>query len=96
MKYCFESIECPTTNDCIVRVFHINNVKHNLFSSCVVDEAEGYWHRDFTECYNLPSSEATKRVRSIMNLVFLLLHLSEGLNKYNVRCTAYINQDIVD
>jgi hypothetical protein len=96
MKYCFESIKCPTTNDCIVGVFHINNVKHNLFNPCMVDEAEGHWHRDFAECCNLPSSEATKRVCSIMNLVFWLLHLSEGLRKYDIRCTACINQNIVD
>jgi hypothetical protein len=42
MKYCFESIECSPTNDCIVGVFHINNIKHNLLSSCIVDEAEGH------------------------------------------------------
>ena len=96
MKYCFESVECPTTNDCIVGVFHVNNIKHNLFSPCVVDKPEGHWHCDFAKCYNLPSSEATKRVCSIMNLVLWLLHLSEGLSKYNVSCTACINQNIVD
>jgi hypothetical protein len=31
-----------------------------------------------------------------MNLVLWLLHLSEGLSKYDVSCTAYINQNIVD
>jgi hypothetical protein len=31
-----------------------------------------------------------------MNLILWLLHLSEGLGKYDVRCTAYINQNIVD
>ena len=31
-----------------------------------------------------------------MNLIFWLLHLSEGLSKYNISCTACINQDIVD
>jgi hypothetical protein len=31
-----------------------------------------------------------------MNLVLWLLHLSEGLNKYDIRCTACINQNIVD
>jgi hypothetical protein len=44
----------------------------------------------------MPSSEATKRVCSIMNLILWLLHLSEGLSKYNIRCTACINQNIVD
>jgi hypothetical protein len=96
MKYDFESIECSMTNDCIVGVFHINNMKHNLFSSCIVDKVEGHWHCDFAECCNLSSSEATKRVCSIMNLVLWLLHLSEGLSKYDVSCTACINQNIVD
>jgi hypothetical protein len=32
----------------------------------------------------------------IMDLVFGLLHLSEGLSKYNIICTAYINQNIMD
>jgi hypothetical protein len=31
-----------------------------------------------------------------MNLVFSLLHLSEGLSKCDIRCTAGINQNIVD
>jgi hypothetical protein len=61
-----------------------------------MDEAEGHWHRDFVERCNLPSSEATKRVCSIMNLILWLLHLSEGLSKYDVSCTAYINQNIMD
>jgi hypothetical protein len=44
----------------------------------------------------MPSSEATKRVCSIMNLVLWLLHLSEGLTKYDVGYTACINQNIMD
>jgi hypothetical protein len=91
MKNCFEGIKCPTTNDCIVGVFHVNNIKYNLFSNCIVDKSEGHWHRDLTKCYNLPSSEATKRLCSIMNLVLWLLHLSEGLSEYDIRCTACIN-----
>jgi hypothetical protein len=31
-----------------------------------------------------------------MNLVFWFLHLSEGFCKYNVRCTACVNQNILD
>jgi hypothetical protein len=31
-----------------------------------------------------------------MNLVFWLLHLSEGLSKYDIRCTAYVNQNIMN
>jgi hypothetical protein len=96
MEYSFESIECPSTNDCIVWVLHVNNVKNNLLSSCIVDIAEGNWHCDFAKCHNLPSSKATKRLCSIMNLVFWLLHLSEGLSKYDIRCTAYVNQNIMD
>ena len=96
MKDCFKSIECPTTNDCIVGVLHVDNIKHNLLSPCIVDKSEGHWHRDLAERYNLPSSEATKSVCSIMNLILWLLHLSEGLSKYNIRCTACINQNIVD
>jgi hypothetical protein len=98
MKYCFESIKCPSTNDCIIWVLHVNNVKDNLFSPCVMDKAEGHWHCDFAERYNLSSSEATKRVcsSSIMNLVFWLLHLSEGLSKYDIHCTACINKNIMD
>src|SRR5688500_3722892 len=96
MENCFKSIECPPTNDCIVGVLHVDNVKHNLLSSCIVDKSKGQRHRDLVERYNLPSSEATKRVCSIKNLILWLLHLSEGLSKYNIRCTACINQNIVD
>jgi hypothetical protein len=35
-------------------------------------------------------------VCSIMNLVFWLLHLSQGLSKYDIRCTSCVNQDIMD
>ena len=31
-----------------------------------------------------------------MNLIFWLLHLPEGLSKYDISCIACINQDIVD
>jgi hypothetical protein len=31
-----------------------------------------------------------------VNLIFWLLHLSEGLSKYDIRGTACINQNIVD
>jgi hypothetical protein len=31
-----------------------------------------------------------------MNLVFWLLHLSEGLSKYDIHYTACINQNIMD
>jgi hypothetical protein len=31
-----------------------------------------------------------------VNLVLWFLHLSEGFGKYDVCCTAYINQNIVD
>jgi hypothetical protein len=48
MKYRFESIKCPSTNDCIIWVLHVNDVKDNLFSPCVMDKAEGHWHCDFT------------------------------------------------
>jgi hypothetical protein len=96
MKYSFESIECPSANDCIVWVLHVNNIKNNLFSPCVMNQAEGYWHCDFAECYYLPSSEATKRVCSIMNLILWLLHLSEGLSKYDICCTSCVNQNIMD
>jgi hypothetical protein len=61
-----------------------------------VDKSEGYWHRDLAKCYNLPSSEATKGMCGIMDLIFGLLHLFEGLSKYNIRCTACVNQNIVD
>jgi hypothetical protein len=33
---------------------------------------------------------------SIMNLILWFLHLSEGLSKYDIRCAACINQNIVD
>jgi hypothetical protein len=88
MKYYFEGIKCPSANDCIKGVLHVNSIKDNLLGPCVVDEAEGHSHCDFTE--------ATKRVCSIMNLVFWLLHLFEGLSKYDIRCTACVNQNIMD
>ena len=96
MKYGFKGIKCPSTNDCVVWLLHVNNVKHNLFSPCIVDEAEGHWHRDLAERYNLPSFEATKRVCCIMYLVIQLLHLSESLHENDIRCAACVHQDIVD
>jgi hypothetical protein len=74
----------------------MSTISINLLSPCIVDKSEGHWHHDLAECYDLPSSEATKRVCSIMNLILWLLHLFEGLGKYNIRCTAHINQNIVD
>jgi hypothetical protein len=88
MKYCFEGINRPSTN--------VNNVKDNLFCSCVVHIAEGNRHCYLAKCHNLFSSEATKRVCCIMYLALWLLHLPESLCKDDIRCTAYVHQDIVD
>jgi hypothetical protein len=96
MKYCFEGIELPSTNNCIVWILHINNVKDNLFCSCVMDVDEGNRHCYLAKCHNLSSSEATKRVCCIMYLVLWLLHLPESLCKDDIHCTACVHQDIVD
>jgi hypothetical protein len=96
VEYGFEGIKRAPTNDCIVWVFHVNDVKDNLFIPCVVDITEGNSHCHFTKCYNLPPPEATKRACCIMNLVLWFLHLSKSLCKYDVRCTACVNQNIVD
>jgi hypothetical protein len=96
MKYCFEGIKRAPTNDCIVWILHINNVKDNLFCSCVVNIAEGDRHCYLAKCHKLSSSEATKRVCCIMYLVIWLLHLPESLCKDDICCTACVHQDIMD
>jgi hypothetical protein len=40
VEYCFEGIERPSTNDCILWILHINNVEDNLLCPCVVNVAE--------------------------------------------------------
>jgi hypothetical protein len=74
----------------------VDNIKNNLLSPCVVHMAKGNLYCDFAQCHNLPSSEATKRVCRIRNLVLWFLHLLEGFRKYNVCCTACVNQKSVD
>ena len=96
MKYCFEGIKCPSTNDCIVWILHINNIKENLLCPCVVNVAEGDRHCYLAKCHNLSSSKATERVCCIMYLVIQLLHLFESLRENDIRCTAYVYQDIMD
>jgi hypothetical protein len=81
MKYRFESIQCSSSNDCIVRILHVYNVKHILLSSGVVYIAEGDCHCYFSECHYLLSSEATQEMCCIMFLVVLLLHLSKSFLK---------------
>jgi hypothetical protein len=65
MKYFLESIQCSSSNDCIVRIIHFYNVKYNLLCSTVVHIADGDWHGYFSKCHYLFSSEATKRVSCI-------------------------------
>ena len=96
MKYCFESIQCPSPNDCIVRIIHVYNVKCNLLCYGVVHITESDWHCYFSKFHYLLSSEATQGVCCIVYLVVLLLHLSEGFCKDDVCRTAYIHQVIVD
>src|SRR5688572_14616376 len=79
VKYCFEGIPCPSSNDCIVRIVHVNNVEANLLCPCVVNIAKGDWHSYLTERHDMSSSEATKGVCCIMYLVIRLLHLLESL-----------------
>jgi hypothetical protein len=94
--YRFESIQCSSSNDCIPRIIHVYNVKHNLLSSSIVHVTEGDWHCYFFECHYLLSSEATQGVCFIVYLVVLLLHLTESFCNDNVCYIAYIHQDIVD
>jgi hypothetical protein len=60
MKYYLKSIQCSSPNDCIVRIIHVYNVKHNLLSYGVVHVAEGDWDCYLSESHYLLSSEATQ------------------------------------
>jgi hypothetical protein len=96
MKYCFESIQCPSSNDHIIRIIHVYDFKYNLLCSGVVDITEGDWHCYFFMCHYLLSSEATQGVCCIMYFFILLLHLSEGFCEDNVCCTTRVYEDIVN
>jgi hypothetical protein len=69
VNYCFEGIQCPSSNDCIVRIVHVDNVKDNMLCPCVVNIAKGDWHSYLVECHDLSSPEAAKGVCCIMYLV---------------------------
>jgi hypothetical protein len=90
VKYCFEGVQRPSTNDCIVGILHIDNVEDNLLCPCIVNIAEGDWHSYLAECHNLSSSENAERVCCIMYLVILLLHLPESLRKDDVCRTVCV------
>jgi hypothetical protein len=96
VKYCFEGVQRPLTNDCIVRIVHINNVKYNLLCSCVVNISKGDCHCYLSECHYVPSSEATHGVCCVMYLVILLLHLPENFCKDDICCTVCVYKDIVN
>jgi hypothetical protein len=55
----FEGIERPLTNDCIVWILHVNNIKDILLCPCVVNVVEGGWHCYLAKCHYLSPSEAT-------------------------------------
>jgi hypothetical protein len=84
VEYCFEGVQRPSTNNCIVGVLHIDNFKNNLFCPCIVNIAEGERHSYLAERHDLSSSEAAKGVRCIMYLVIRLLHLPKSLHKDDV------------
>jgi hypothetical protein len=84
VEYCFEGVQRPSTNDCIVGILHIDNVEDNLFCPCIVNIAEGDQHSYLAESHNLSSSEAAEGVCCIIYLVILLLHLLESLHKDDV------------
>ena len=88
VEYCFEDVQRPSTNDCIVGILHIDNVEDNLLCPCIVNIAEGDRHSYLVECHNPSSSEVTEGVCCIMYLVILFLHLPESLRKDNVCCTT--------
>jgi hypothetical protein len=91
VEYCFEGVQCPSTNNCIVGVLHIDNVENNLFCPCIVNIVEGDRHSYLVERHDLSSFEAAEGVHYIMYLVIRLLHLPESLRKDNVCRTAYIH-----
>jgi hypothetical protein len=91
VEYCFEGVQRPSTNDCIVGILHIDNVKDNLFCPCIVNIAEGDRHSYLAERHDLSSSKAEEGVCCIMYLVIRLLHLPESLRKDDVYHTAYVH-----
>jgi hypothetical protein len=91
-----EIIECSSSNDCIVGILHVYNIKYNLLSSGVVYVAKGNWHCYLSKCCYLFPSEATQRMCCSMYFVLLFLHLPESLCKDDVCCNAYFHQNIVD
>jgi hypothetical protein len=90
VEYYFESIQRPSTNDCIVGILHIDNVEYNLLYPCIVNITEGDRHIYLAEHHNLSSSEAAEGVCCIMYLVVLLLHLPESLRKDDMCRTACV------
>jgi hypothetical protein len=72
VKYCFEGVQRPSTNDCTVRIIHISDVEDNLLCPCIVNIAKGNQHSYLAKCHYLPSSEAIEGVYCIMYLVILL------------------------
>ena len=94
MKYCFESVECPTTNDCIVGVFHVDNIKHNLFSPCVVNKSESHWHCDLDKIHDATHPLYGFGGRQIAALGKITMPVTFGF-VHNTR-TKQIVFDIVD
>jgi hypothetical protein len=95
MQNCFKYVESSRFDDCVVWEIHINNLKHYLLCSCVVDITEGDVHSQLSQCHHLFSSEAIERKSLFPNLIFELLYLLEGLGKYDACCIACVDQDIV-
>jgi hypothetical protein len=96
MKYCCESIQCPSSNDCIVRITYVYNVKYILLCSGVMDIAEGDWHCYFSKCHYLFSSEATQGCVASFIFVILFLHLSKGFCEDNLYYTTHVYEDIMN
>jgi hypothetical protein len=91
MKYCFKSIQRPSSNDCIVRIVHIDNVKYKLLCPCVMNIAKCDWHSYLAKRHDLSSFKAAKRVCCIMYLVIRLLHLPESLCEDDICRTAHVH-----
>jgi hypothetical protein len=91
VEYCFEGVQRPSTNDCIIGILHIDNVEDNLCCPCIVNIAEGDRHSYLAERHNLSSSKAIEGVCCSMYLVIRLLHLPKSLRKDDVCRTAYVH-----
>jgi hypothetical protein len=78
MDYCLEGIEQTSAKNCIVWIVHVYHIEGYVFSSCILEVADGYMQRYGAYEFNSSPPETMQWLCCFFQLLYVKPHLIES------------------